>query len=90
MKIKIFNYLTFLSLLAFSCLLNAQVKFEASVARNEVSAGERFQVQYTLSNAQGKDFKAPSFKGFSMLSGPSQSQSTQWVNGKVTNSISYI
>jgi len=90
MKSKIFNYLTFLSLFAFSCLLNAQVKFEASVPRNEVSAGERFQVQYTLYNTQGKDFKAPSFKGFSMLSGPSQSQSTQWINGKVTSSVSYI
>ncbi len=63
-------------------------KFTASVSRNDVSVGERFQVTFQL-NTSGSGFTAPSFNKFSVLSGPNQSTSMQWVNGAMSSSISY-
>lgn len=66
------------------------VSFTASVSKNPVAAGESFQVTFSLNNATGSGFKAPSFKGFSVQSGPSSSQSTQWINGQVSSQQSFI
>jgi uncharacterized membrane protein len=54
-----------------------------------VSAGDRIQVSFVLENASGNNFKPPSFKGFSVLSGPNQSQNTQWINGVTSSSVTY-
>lgn len=81
--------LLFTLVLLFTAILKTEPRFIASVSSNEVSAGERLQINFTLENASGTDFKAPSFKGFSVLSGPSRMQSTQIINGKVTSSISF-
>ncbi len=62
-------------------------KFSATVNRNQVGVGEHFKITYTL-DAQGSRFAAPSFRGFSVLSGPNQSQSMQYVNGQMSASIS--
>jgi hypothetical protein len=72
-----------------SFLLNAQTKFYTQVSSNDVSVGEHIQVSFVLENARGSNFKPPSFKGFSVLSGPNQSQSTQWINGQMSSSITY-
>jgi hypothetical protein len=77
-------------LLFFSGELLAQVSFVTEVSSNQVAVGDRIQVQFTLHNANGRDFRQPSFKGFSVLSGPSTSQSSQWINGKTSSSISYV
>jgi len=63
-------------------------KFTASVSRNPVSTGERFQVIYSI-EGDASGFQAPSFKGFTYLGGPSQSQSMQIINGQVSRSMSY-
>lgn len=63
-------------------------RFTASVSKNEVAAGERFQVTFQL-NTSGSGFTAPSFDKFSVLSGPNQSTSMQWINGAMSSSISY-
>lgn len=62
-------------------------KFSATVNRNQVGVGEHFKITYTV-DAQGSRFAAPSFRGFSVLSGPNQSQSMQYVNGQMSASIS--
>lgn len=80
----IFTFVFFLTAIS-----QAEQRFIATASSNEVSAGERLQISFSLENASGTDFKAPAFKGFSVLSGPSRMQSTQIINGKVTNSISY-
>lgn len=58
-------------------------------APNSVSVGQRFRVSFTA-NANPERFDAPSFEGFRLLSGPSQSSSTstQIINNQVTTSIS--
>jgi uncharacterized membrane protein len=70
----------------------SETKFYTQLSSNTVLVGDRLEVSFVLENVGGSNFKSPSFKGFSVLSGPNRSQSTQWVNG-VTNSsttFSYI
>ncbi len=56
-------------------------------AKKQVVAGERFQVVFET-NADGRNFQAPSFEGFNVVGGPftSTSSSIQMVNGSVTRS----
>ncbi len=67
------------------------IEFTASAPAN-VAVGERFRVTFQI-NARPSDFTAPSFEGFRVLSGPSQSSSTsmQIINGQTTRteSVSY-
>lgn len=68
--------------------VNAQdIRFTAS-ARSTVSVGDQFYVTYSV-NAEGSSFKAPSFKGLSVVSGPmpSTSSSVQIMNGQVNQSV---
>jgi hypothetical protein len=50
--------------------------------------GERFQVVFEA-NAEGKNFSAPSFEGFTVVGGPftSTSSSFQMVNGSMSHSV---
>ena len=54
----------------------------------EVMVGERFQVVFEA-NAEGKNFSAPSFDGFTVVGGPftSTSSSFQMVNGSMSHSV---
>ena len=87
MKRYIFFILLILGL--YKSTVAEDVKIIAS-APSSVGTGQQFAVTFTV-NAAGSDFKAPSFKGFSVLSGPNQSSSSsmQIVNGNVTQSVSY-
>ena len=70
--------------------VNAQdIRFTAS-ARSTVSVGDQFYVTYSV-NAEGSSFKAPSFKGLSVVSGPmpSTSSSVQIMNGQVNQSVQH-
>ncbi len=87
MKKYIF-FLIFISGL-FRVTYAEDIKFYAS-APNTVGSGQQFAVTFTV-NAAASNFKAPSFKGFSVLSGPNQSSSSsmQIINGKMNQSVSY-
>ncbi len=87
MKKYIF-FLIFISGL-FRITYAEEIKFYAS-APTTVGSGQQFAVTFTV-NAAASNFKAPSFKGFSVLSGPNQSSSSsmQIVNGKMNQSVSY-
>lgn len=65
------------------------VNFTGS-AKNVVRTGERFQLVYKV-DAEGKNFRGPAFSGFSVLSGPSTSQSSsiQIINGNVSRTVEY-
>lgn len=65
----------------------AEITFEAS-SKSTVAVGERFQVAFEL-NTNGTGFKAPSFAGFDILSGPNQSTSMQFINGNMSQSLTY-
>lgn len=85
---KCFHTIVFL---IFSVFVSAQsnVSFEAFCDAKRVVAGNYFEVSFTLKNAEGSNFKPPSFNGFEVLSGPSRSVSTQIINGVVSSQMGY-
>ncbi len=75
--------------LSASFLMAQDVKFVATATKTSVSEGERFQVTYTLYNAQGTRLTPPNFRDFTVLMGPSMSQSTRIINNAMSQQISY-
>lgn len=58
-------------------------------AKSQVTVGEQFRVAFEV-NADGKNFTAPSFNGFTLIGGPfnSTSSSVQIVNGSMSRTVS--
>ena len=80
---------TFL-LLVFSLTTAAQnVTFTTAIDAKEILKGNYFQITFKLNNAQGGAFSPPSFKYFSVLSGPNRSSQMSIINGKTSQSMSY-
>ncbi|MCL4538078.1 MAG: BatD family protein, partial [Bacteroidetes bacterium] len=66
--------------------------FTASVNNTTVSQNEQFEVSFTFSTTDVngiKNFQAPDFKDFVLLSGPNQSTSLQFINGAASGSMTY-
>lgn len=89
-RIKIFLELIF-TVLLFSAIIQAQ-SFTASVNSTTVGQNEPFQVSFQFSGDDIqtlRNFRAPDFKNFDVLSGPNQSTSMQIINGTVSASLVY-
>lgn len=87
--------LQFAAVLLFAGNVIFAQQFNATVDKTVVGQNERFQIYFTLSCPdinKASNFKAPSFSGLKVLSGPNQSTSMQIINGKMDASItlSYI
>jgi len=67
----------------------AQVQFTAKPTRDRIAINERVRVEFKM-NVAGDNFTPPNFEDFQVVSGPIQSFSQQWVNGKGSMSKSYI
>jgi hypothetical protein len=66
--------------------------FVASVDRSTVGTGDRFEVSFTVSGSDVngiKNFRAPNFSPFVVLSGPNQSTNMQFINGQMSGSVTY-
>ena len=74
--------------LFFAVVVSAQVSFTAKVNKQKIGMNERLKVVFEM-NEDGDDFESPNFNGFRVVSGPSQSVSRSWINGKSTYSKSY-
>ena len=57
-----------------------EILFEVSLSKEKLGLNERLRVDFTM-NRDGDHFEAPTFKGFKVLMGPSQSTSSSWING---------
>lgn len=83
--------------LLFLCIGTSRVfsqdgTFIASAEPSRIAAGEQFQVTFTFDGSDYnnvRDFKAPNFGQLVVISGPNQSTNMQWVNGKMSASITY-
>lgn len=86
---RILKRIVFIFALLAPIVLNAQEPSIKVSAKSQVTLGEQFRIAFEV-NADGKDFKAPSFNGFTMVGGPfnSTSSSVQVVNGSMTRSVS--
>ena len=81
-----FIILLFITSIAYS----QDVEFKAS-APSVVATGEQFRLSYTI-NRNASNLKVPTFDGFELLMGPNTSQSSSFsmINGKTTQSVSFI
>lgn len=74
-----------LSIFALFSVISAysQVKFEVH-APLSVTVGERFRIEFTLTNAQGSNFVSPSVTGADLIAGPSVANGSQTtiINGQ--------
>lgn len=68
--------------------LKAQ-RFTTNVDRTEITSDQYLQVEFTLENAQGKNFATPDLKGWTVIQGPSTSSSVSIINGARSSTISY-
>ena len=50
---------------------------------------QRLRVEFTINKQGGDNFTPPSFRGFDVVGGPSQSVNQSWINGKSNYSQSY-
>lgn len=65
-----------------------EAKFTAATSKNKVAVGETFQIEYTI-NTNGNRFTPPNLSDFTILGGPNQSQSMQFINGSMSQSLSF-
>ena len=85
---KIFSLLWFIVCFA-PMTIQAQDDPTLTVStKKQVMVGERFQVVFEA-NAEGKNFQAPSFEGFTVVGGPftSSSSSFSMVNGSMSHTV---
>lgn len=64
------------------------VTFEMKLSKEKLGVNERLRVEFAM-NKDGDNFNPPSFEGFQVVMGPSQSISSSWINGKRSFSKSY-
>ncbi len=81
-------FLLGLTLICVSNALYADAVLSATVNKSTVAVGEQFQLTYSL-NTSGNRFQGPDLKDFYVLGGPNQSTSMQFINGSVSQSISF-
>ncbi|MFN5793397.1 MAG: BatD family protein [Bacteroidota bacterium] len=81
----IFIFLVFVNLLSLD--LSAQ-ELTASVNKNRVGVGEQFILTFSL-NTNGSGFRAPSLNDFNVYSGPNQSTNMSFINGSMSQQISF-
>ncbi len=76
------------AIILFFCLVSTSIwgQFEGHLSASKISAGETVTAYWTL-HGTGKNFKEPNFGGLEVISGPSQNQSYQNINGRTSASI---
>ena len=73
----------------FISLSFAQVKFSAAANNKTIGKNDYLQVQFTVENAADvQSIIPPSFKNFSVVSGPNQQSSMSNINGSIKQSLS--
>ena len=80
---KLLFYLGFFSALCTSNISLAQIKFSAVCPDKTIGKGDYLQIQFMVENApEVETIIPPSFKNFSVVSGPNQQSGMSIVNGK--------
>ena len=85
---NLFMY-TVLFLSATALTAQNDAKFTVEVSSDSVLLGNYFEVTFSLENAKGSDFEAPSFGDFRVISGPNYASNLSMINGEVSQSVSY-
>lgn len=83
------RWVIFFSFCWLASVVNGQISFTATSDARQVIVGQYFTVSFTLENAKGSHFKAPSFIDFEVVGGPSTSTQMTIINGKTSQKMSY-
>jgi hypothetical protein len=81
-------FIVLLALFSSPCYGQDSFDFEAILSKAQLGQNERLRVSFEM-NKDGDFFEAPTFEGFEVLMGPSQSLSSSFINGKRSFSKSY-
>ena len=79
----------FILALLIGLQVDAQVRFYSHSDAKQIVAGQYFTVSYSLENARGSNFQAPSFVDFDVISGPNTSQEMTFLNGQSKQKLTY-
>ncbi len=63
------------------------IRFTVEVSTDSILMDNYFEVKFILENANGKNFEAPQFDNFNIVSGPNFSSSYSMANGEITQSM---
>lgn len=86
-KIIFFLFL-FLAALFIAQNSNAQLKFSVVCPNKKIGKNDLLQIKFKVENASNVDnITPPSFKNFTIVSGPNQESSTSNINGKVSQYV---
>lgn len=85
---KFLGFLSVLLVTAHLAYAQEEVSFTMSLSKETLGINERLRVAFAM-NKDGDNFNPPSFKGFKVVMGPSQSVSSSWINGKRSFSKTY-
>lgn len=83
---------TFFKLLLAICFpvfAFSQISVVASIDKNLVEVGKKFELTFAVKNYAVQKIVVPSLENFEVISGPNTSTSIEWVNGISTESGSY-
>ncbi|MBZ9777771.1 BatD family protein [Psychroflexus sp. CAK8W] len=75
--------ITILLVFLYSLTSLAQVSFTAEASRSKLGINERLKVEFKI-DANGDNFRPPSFDGLNKIGGPNQFYSQHYENGKST------
>ena len=64
-----------------------EITFTATIDRNSCAVGDRIKLSIQLSNGQGS-FGHPDFGGLTLVGGPFESSSFNYINGKMSSTVS--
>jgi len=81
-------YILIITFFSTISLLAQDVEFKAKVNLQKLGRNERLRIEFTM-NQDGDNFTPPAFKNFTIVGGPSQTTSRQWINGKGSFSKSF-
>ncbi len=85
----IFSLFFFLTAVFFAKNSSAQVKFSVICPHKKIGKNDLLQIKFKVENASNVDnITPPSFKNFTIVSGPNQESSTSNINGKVSQYVS--
>ncbi len=84
------KYLLSIGMLCLSLPLSGQqVRFVSKLDARQVITGSTFSIEFILENADADNFAPPDFSPFKVISGPSQSYRSSFVNGVGSRSVGF-
>ena len=82
-------FILLLNVILIASLSAQDVKVTAKLYKDTVGFEEKIQITFSIENTQNVDFEAPKFKDFAASTRTGTSTNMSFVNGEMTQSVSY-